>query len=214
MPGVETQSPEAAYATKPNIVAGTPYKVVLLGDSLTKANQAQPDRWGYGFQLARLANGWPQIINKGKSGDRTTDILARLTADVLNLRPAEVIVLAGINDVNDGTVAATIQANLGSIYSQCQNAGIAVRPVLIPPYASGWTSGEETVRRAVNDWIRVQGFRYVDLDPVLADYTDPTHPVLKNEYEDLDGLHPNAAGEAVLAEQIFRQALLGGPAAR
>src|SRR5579871_4106049 len=62
-------------------------RVVFLGDSIT-------DYW----KLADYFLGKP-YINRGIDGQSTSQMLVRFREDVINLRPAVLIVLAGTNDI-------------------------------------------------------------------------------------------------------------------
>jgi len=65
--------------------------LVLLGDSITQG-------WGEDFSAA-----FPgvKIANRGISGDTSRGVLIRLKEDVLDLKPAAVVLLIGTNDLED-----------------------------------------------------------------------------------------------------------------
>jgi lysophospholipase L1-like esterase len=111
----------------------------------------------------------------------------------------------GINDLSQGGTASAIYANLKAIATALRAKGYkAVVPTVLP--VSGYASGVQTQTTALNTSLRNQSG---DFDAV-ADFagsavvaggylTQPT-------YSD-DGLHPNAAGNAILAP-IAKTALL------
>src|SRR5258708_3912279 len=68
-----------------------PQRVVFMGDSIT-------DAW----KLAQYFPGKP-YVNRGISGQTTPQMLARMFEDVINLKPAAVIVFAGTNDIARNT---------------------------------------------------------------------------------------------------------------
>jgi len=78
-------------------------RVVFLGDSIT-------DGW-------RLNEYFPDgdFVNRGISGQITGEMLGRMKADVLDLKPAAIVVLAGTNDIARGVAPTTIQNNLTMI---------------------------------------------------------------------------------------------------
>ena len=71
---------------------GDPKRVVFMGDSIT-------DFW-------RLDQSFPgkPYIDREFSGQTTPQMLVRIYPDVIDLKPAAMIVLAGINDVARNTV--------------------------------------------------------------------------------------------------------------
>ncbi len=183
-------------------VPGRP-RVVFLGDSITdgwRLNEYFPDR---------------DFVNRGISGQITGQMLGRMKADVIDLRPAAMLVLAGTNDIARGVPLAGIENNLTMIADLAQAAGI--RPLFasvlpIHDYNKDKNPAFEMSRRrppaairALNDWIqnfcRTRGYTYVDYFSALVDKAG----YLKAELAD-DGLHPNAAGYRIMAP-IAQQAI-------
>ena len=76
-------------------------RVVFLGDSIT-------DAW----KLAQYFPGKP-YVNRGISGQTTPQMLVRFYPDVINLRPAAVIILAGTNDIARNTGPQTLGNDRG-----------------------------------------------------------------------------------------------------
>src|SRR5437016_8342705 len=62
-------------------------RVIFLGDSITEA-----------WNVAQSFPGKP-YVNRGVSGQTTSQMLVRTFPDVIDLRPAALIVLAGTNDI-------------------------------------------------------------------------------------------------------------------
>ncbi len=52
------------------------------------------------------------LVNRGISGRATGEMLGRMKADVIDLKPAAMLVLAGTNDIARGTPLSTIENNL------------------------------------------------------------------------------------------------------
>jgi lysophospholipase L1-like esterase len=183
--------------------AGTA-RVVLLGDSITEGwREVDPDFFR------------GDVIGRGISGQTTEQMLVRLRADVLDLHPAVVHIMAGTNDIagNRGpTSLAIIQGNIASLAEQARLHGARVIIASIPPAARfGWIPQIDPVAAiaAMNAWLRDyaarEHFTYVDYFAVLAD----AHGAFRAEYSG-DGVHPNAAGYArmrPLATAAIAQAL-------
>jgi lysophospholipase L1-like esterase len=189
-------------------------RVVFFGDSIT-------DNWskkGYGGFFP----GKP-YVNRGIGGQTTGQMLVRFRADVVALKPAAVVILAGTNDIagNAGvTTPEAIQNNLMSMADLAKAAGIRVVLASILPVSDEKKGGDGTpiVRskdrdpdtiKALNTWMAAYAkrnrFVYLDYHAALVD----PQGQLKSQLND-DGLHPNGAGYAVmgpLAEKAISRAL-------
>jgi lysophospholipase L1-like esterase len=182
-----------------------PHRVVFLGDSITD-----------GWDLARYFPGKP-YVNRGISGQTTAQMLVRVFPDVIDLKPAALILLAGTNDIarNTGPQTLTmVTENIQAITELAQAHGIKVVLCLLTP-VSDYTPHKQTERRPpadilkLNTWLREYASR---AGAVLADYYSPladAQGMLREGYSD-DGLHPNAKGYelmAPVAEAAIEQAL-------
>lgn len=86
--------------------------VVFLGDSITQGWQQDCMGMFPGLKLA----------NRGISGDTTRGLLLRLKEDVLNLKPAAVVMLMGTNDLDDDATPEMIAENTLAIIQQLLEA--------------------------------------------------------------------------------------------
>jgi lysophospholipase L1-like esterase len=94
-----------------------PNRVVFMGDSIT-------DFW----KLDEYFPGKP-YVNRGISGQTTPQMLVRMYPDVIDLKPAAMVILAGINDVSHNTGPATaemIEQNMMAMTELAQHHGIRV----------------------------------------------------------------------------------------
>jgi len=94
-----------------------PKRVVFMGDSIT-------DGW-------RLTDYFPDkpYVNRGISGQVTAQMLVRMYPDVVALKPAAVIFLAGTNDIarnNGPETAEMLEQNLMAMTDIAQKNGIKV----------------------------------------------------------------------------------------
>ena len=171
-------------------------RVVFLGDSIT-------DAW----KLAEYFPGKP-YVNRGISGQTTPQMLVRFYPDVINLRPAAMIILAGTNDIAGNTGPQTlemIEDNFRAMCELAQKHGIKVVLCLLLPI-SDYTQHKMTDHRPpadilkLNDWLR----RYAaNIHAQVADYYSVLvdgNGMLKEGYSD-DGLHPNGRGYALMAPE-------------
>jgi lysophospholipase L1-like esterase len=169
---------------------GTP-RVVFLGDSITD-----------GWRLNEYFTG-RDFVNRGISGQITSQMLGRMKADVIDLKPVAMIVLAGTNDIARGISIGAIENNLSMIADLAQAHNItplfaSVLPVSDyhkdknPAYEMTKGRPPETIR-TLNAWLqnfcRQKNYIYVDYFAALADQSG----FLKADAAN-DGLHPNSVG--------------------
>lgn len=178
-------------ADNPKVAPGG---VVFLGDSIT-------DAW----KLGEYFPGKP-YVNRGISGQTTAQMLVRMMPDVIRLRPAAMILLAGTNDVARNTGPVTMRMitdNIEAMVELAKGRGIQVVLCSVLP-VSDYTARPKTGQRppaqivALNAWLKSYaakvGAGYVDYYSALVDEKG----MLRAEVSG-DGLHPNAAGYAVMA---------------
>ena len=178
-------------------------RVVFFGDSITD-NWSKP---GYGGFFP----GKP-YVNRGIGGQTTAQMLLRFRADVIELRPKVVVVLAGTNDIAGNAGPATldqIESNVASMTELARAHGIAVvLASLLPVSDDKKDANDQPLTRtrqrptvsiqALNRWLAEyaakSGHVYLDYFPAMADASGLLRPALND-----DGLHPNARGYAVMA---------------
>ncbi|HWH83379.1 MAG TPA: SGNH/GDSL hydrolase family protein [Burkholderiaceae bacterium] len=181
-------------------------RVVFLGDSIT-------DAWGR--WAGEFFPGKP-YVNRGISGQTTPQMLLRFRADVIALDPRAVVILAGTNDLAGNTGATTldeIEGNLRSMAELAHAHGIRVVLASVLPvhdHAEPVSATRPPAKiLALNAWMRgyaqQHGLVYLDYHAAMVEPDGS----LRRELSD-DGLHPNAAGYAVmqpLAQRAVDEAL-------
>jgi len=181
-------------------------RVVFMGDSITQAWKIEGPDGSF--------PGKP-YINRGISGQTTPQMLLRFRQDVLDLKPKVVIVLAGTNDIAGNTGPETLEEIEGYIASMSELATAHhIRVVLcsiLPAFDYPWKRGMEPAPKIneVNKWMKTyaddHGHVYVDYHSAMKDEQDGLPATLSH-----DGVHPTAAGYAVmapLAEAAIEKAL-------
>jgi lysophospholipase L1-like esterase len=176
-------------------VPGEP-RVIFFGDSIT-------DIW-------KLDESFPgkHYINRGIGGQTTPQMLVRFRPDVIDLHPAVVVVLAGTNDIAGNTGPETLEQIEGDYASLAELAranGIRVIFSSVTPIHHDnprallfflQRSPEKIL--VLNAWLQKycadHGLVYLDYFSAMVD----ERGLLKSALSD-DGLHPNAAGFAVMA---------------
>jgi lysophospholipase L1-like esterase len=177
-------------------------RVVFMGDSIT-------DNWNKpafgGFFPTR------PYLDRGISGQTTPQMLVRFPADVIDLNPQVVVILAGTNDLAGNTGPTTLKAiedNLAAMADLAKSKHIRVVLASVLP-VSDYKSrdGKPIVRttqrppdqiRELNEWIkrftRENKLTYLDYYSAMIDEKG----FLRSELSD-DGLHPNKGGYAVMS---------------
>ena len=180
---------------------------MFLGDSITD-----------GWDLNQYFPGKP-FLNRGISGQVTGQMLGRMKADVMDLRPRIVILLGGTNDLARGVSNAVIRHNFEMIGTLAEASGITPVLASILPVSDYHTENNPRFLRtqmrdpgrilALNQWIRglcdSKRWVYLDYHSAMADEAGR----LRRELSD-DGLHPNTEGYKVMAP-LVEQAIASTP---
>ena len=178
-------------------------RIVFMGNSITE------------FWKVNDPGYFTTYVNRGISGQTTPQMLVRFREDVINLKPAVVVILAGINDIAQNTGPIKLEDTFGNIISMVQLARAekikVVMSSVLPANHFPW-------RPAITPTEKV-----IALNKMLKDYADANHIVYLDYYSAMvddqkglpsalsgDGVHPNLAGYKVmepLAEQAIDEAL-------
>lgn len=181
------------------VAAATPKRVLFYGDSIT-------DFW-------RLNEYFPgeDYVNRGISGQVTSEMLGRFKQDVLDLKPTTLVILAGTNDLSRGTSVASIAGNITMMAELAQAHKIRVILSSVLPVNDYNTASNPQYERTrfrppalikqFNDWMKSycasSGCTYLNYYAVMVDKAG----MLKAELAD-DGLHPNAGGYRIMAPLV------------
>ncbi len=192
----------------------TEKRVVFLGDSITQnwlTNGLPPNTAG-----AEFFPGKP-YVNRGISGQTSPQMLLRFRQDVIDLKPAAVVILAGTNDVAGNTGDMPPQQTTENLQSMADLAHFnGIRVVLcsiLPAYDFPWKPGRQPAPKiiALNSWIKAyatkHGYAYVDFYSAMADERGGLPSKLSS-----DGVHPSKTGYDImnpLVEAGIEQALSG-----
>lgn len=171
-----------------------PGRVVFMGDSIT-------DNW----KLARYFPGKP-YVNRGISGQTTAQMVVRMMEDVINLKPAALMIFAGTNDIarnNGPQTPAQVEGNFQMMTELAQVHGIKVILCSVTP-VSDYGPRKMTEGRPPSDilklnaWLKQYAARtksvYADFYTAVADEKG-----WLKEGVSSDGLHPNDKGYELMA---------------
>jgi lysophospholipase L1-like esterase len=173
-------------------------RVVFMGDSITE-----------GWKIEGPEGFFPgkPYINRGISGQTAPQMVLRFRQDVIDLKPKAVVILAGTNDIAGNTGPETLEQIEGYLASMADLAmANHIRVVLcsiLPAYDYPWKRGLEPAPKidTLNKWIKAyaaeKGYVYVDYHTAMKDARDGLPETLSK-----DGVHPTAAGYAVMAPLV------------
>lgn len=154
-------------------------------------------------------------VDRGISGQTTPQMLVRFRQDVVDLKPAVVVILAGVNDIAGNTGPSTLEMIEGNLASMAEIAKANKIKVImcsvLPAYDFPWNPGVQPAEKiyALNQWIKKYAGEnkhlYLDYFTSMADEKKG----LKKEFT-YDGVHPNLAGYKVmepLVEEAIKEVL-------
>ncbi|MEQ1616465.1 MAG: arylesterase [Hyphomicrobiaceae bacterium] len=174
----------------------TPIRIVAYGDSLTAGFGLGPaDAFPAQLEKALKAKGRNvEVINAGVSGDTTAAALERFDWAVPDGVEAAIVEL-GANDGLRGQPPEQARRNLDIILGRLKAKGIQLLVAGIPA-PRNW--GDAYVRAFDPMFAELAATHGALLYPFFLDGV-----ALKPELSLPDGLHPNAAGVAVIVERIM-----------
>ncbi len=199
---------------------------LFQGDSITDAGRRRDEIGGgsYGyptFVAGMLGAKYPnafKFVNKGVSGDRSVDMLARAKRDTVNFKPDILTVLIGVNDVwhelqdNDmnrnGIDADTYFTYYDMFVSYVRKMCPQTKIFILEPFVLKACATErcwnvfsrEVAKRAekAHELAEKYGIIFVPLQKTFDELSEtaPASHWLE------DGVHPAAAGHCVIAQKI------------
>jgi lysophospholipase L1-like esterase len=195
-----------------------PRRVVFMGDSIT-------DGW-------RLETSFPgkPYVNRGISGQTTAQMLVRMYPDVIDLKPAAMVVLAGTNDIarnNGPQTIEMIEENLMAMAELAKLHGIrvilcALTPISDNPEPNPALAGrglgpggrggavprrKQSEQRPPADILKLNTWLKDYAAKIDAPYVDYYAAVVDAQGEfrrgyTFDGLHPNTQGYALMTPVV------------
>jgi len=190
-----------------------PKRVVFMGDSITD-----------GWRLAEAFPGKP-YVNRGISGQTTAQMLVRMYPDVIALKPAAMVVLAGTNDIarnNGPQTVEMIEQNVMAMAELAQLHGIKVILCALTPISdnpapaaqAGRGAGpapaprrKQSEQRPPSDILRLNAWLKDYAAKLNAPYVDYYAAVVDAQGEfrsgfTNDGLHPNMQGYELMVPAV------------
>ena len=190
----------AHFASTSPLNGGDMKKILVLGDSLSggfglKPNEAYPALLANKLRAAGLNF---QVTNASQTGGTTDSGLERLPAHLK--RKIDIFILElGINDAFRGVPVDQIENNLQQIIDKVKARNPDVRVVIAGMAAPKGFGADDYVSAFGKMFAELATRNGAALVPYLLESVagDPSLNLP-------DGIHPNAAGQRVLAENVWR----------
>ena len=173
-------------------------RIVFIGNSITQG-------WK-NFMPEMFDN--QTFINRGISGQTSTEMLVRFRTDVINLKPKVVVILAGTNDIAGNTLFRGLEIVAGNISSMAelasQNNIKVILCSVLPAANFPWRKGKNPdikiplLNRLIKDYAQKKGFYYLDYYNLMNDGNNG----LKKDYGS-DGVHPNMNGYKLMQKMVL-----------
>lgn len=169
-------------------------RIVFIGDSITefwsKEHSFFADNKSY--------------INRGISGQTTPQMLVRFRADVIDLNPKIVVILAGGNDIAGNTGTATTKMITDNIFSMIELAKTHRIQVILcsvlPANFFYWNPKEQPADRIIElnkilkEYAIANKITFVDYYSAMVD----DEKGLQSKFTE-DRVHPNTAGYEIMS---------------
>lgn len=201
-------------------------RFLFQGDSITDSNREDDDRVNFG-----LGTGYPLLVaadflknrkdelcflNRGVSGDRITDIYARIKEDIINLKPDYMSILVGVNDVSHeltmqcGVDEEKYEKIYGMLIEEIKNALPDIKIIILEPFVLKGTATKEMwemfsseVKKRAEAAKRVAGKYSLSFVP-LQELFDDVSSDGDTGYWSADGVHPTSAGHQLIKEELVK----------
>lgn len=199
--------------------------ILFQGDSITDVRRNRKAE-GNPNNADTLGNGYPcligaslladhrkldlKVLNRGISGNKVPDLAKRWQKDCLELKPAVLSILIGVNDIwhkingkYDGTVES-YKTGFAQLLQKTRQALPETKIVICEPFAlrcgavkDSWFPEFDQRRAAAKSVADEAGATLV---PFQAMFDEAIASGTKPEYWAADGVHPTLAGHALMAQ--------------
>lgn len=196
-------------------------RILFQGDSITDANRGRENDnlRGSGYPTmvgGKLGFDCPneyEFLNRGIGGNRVVDLLARVKADIINLKPDIMSILIGVNDVwhelsfQNGVGTESYEKIYNLLIDEICAALPEIKLIILEPFVLKGTATEEqweTFRFEVEQRAAAakrvaegHGLPFVELQKKF----DDAEKLAPASYWLIDGVHPTAAGHELISRE-------------
>lgn len=199
-------------------------RILFQGDSITDVGRSREYENDLGQGYPHLVGGSLglerpnefEFIDKGISGNRVIDLLARVKCDFINLKPDYLSILIGINDVwheinwNNGVDTKRFEMYYNLLIEQIKEALPDIKIMIIEPFVLKGSATEENweaFRKGTEE--KAQAAKRVAeknnlLFVPLMDKIDNLTKMAPAEYWLFDGVHPTVKGHEFIKNEWLK----------
>lgn len=172
-------------------------EVVFMGNSIT-------EQW-YSHDSLFFKNN--HYINRGISGQTTSQMLIRFRKDVVALQPKVVVILAGTNDIAGNTGIISLEDIVGNFISMVEIARAHhITPIIcsvLPAFDYPWSPGKSPnvkipeLNAMIQAYTSKNKVAYLDYFKVMKDDRNGLPKDLSE-----DGVHPTLKGDKIMEDLV------------
>ncbi len=197
---------------------------LFQGDSITDAGRDDENQdnfglgCGYAFLLAadieKNRKGEIKFLNRGKSGDRITDVYARIKEDIINIKPDFMSILIGVNDVSHeltqgcGVAPEKFNKIYNLLIEEIKEALPEIKIIILEPFVLKGSATNELweqfnceVRKLAIISEKVAKQYNIKFVPLQNKFDDASSDG-DTRYWSVDGIHPTSAGHQIIKEEL------------
>ena len=206
--------------------------ILFQGDSITDSSRHREYDDGRGQGYVTMISGelgatYPyqyQFLNRGISGNRSVDLLARIKSDLINLKPDYLSLLIGVNDVwheldrQNGVSAEKYEVILDMIINEVKTALPDIKILLLEPFVLPGTGTRENpavpgrnfplfdkeVRLRAAAAKRIAEKYALTVVPLQDIFTKAEADAPYEGYWLKDGVHPTAFGHTLIKREWIK----------
>ena len=199
-------------------------KILFQGDSITDAGRSRENDAARGIGYPTLVSaslGFDrpdefEFVNKGISGNRVIDLIARVKSEIINLKPDYMSILIGINDVwheieyQNGIETKRFEMYYNMLIEEVKEALPDIKIMILEPFVlkasateENWDkfrSGAEEKAAAAKRVAQKNNLLFV---PLMEKFDDAAKTA-PNEYWLTDGVHPTAMGHELIKREWLK----------
>ncbi len=199
-------------------------RILFQGDSITDAGRSREWDLNRGIGYATLVSaslGFErpdefEFINKGISGNRVIDLIARVKAEIINLKPDYMSILIGINDVwheidsQNGIDTKRYEMYYNMLIEEVKEALPDIKIMILEPFVlkgsateANWDKFRSGAIEKAAAAKRVAEKNNLLFIPLMEKF-DEAAKTASCEYWLYDGVHPTAMGHELIKREWLK----------
>ncbi len=199
-------------------------KILFQGDSITDAGRIKESETNLGMGYPVLVSaslsmdkpGEYEFVNKGISGNRVIDLLARIKSDIINLKPDYMSILIGVNDVwheypgKNGVDEKRYELYYNMLIEQVKEALPDIKIMILEPFVlkgtateALWDDFRSEVEKRAAAAKRVAEKNQLVFVPLMKKFDEATQIVPAVDLL-VDGVHPTPMGHELIKREWLK----------